>query len=248
MNAELQQTQRELIASEKLASLGRLSAGVAHEIGNPLSAISGYVEVLKRTLSTDSGINAGYLEDIEREIERVDNIIKTLLEYSRLIQYEPSVLDANSVIKESIDIVTRQGILKNTALKEDLYGDPLLIEADPHQLSQVIINLILNAKDAADDRGEISIASGMGSENTVFITLSDNGAGISSEILDHIFDPFFTTKEPCKGTGLGLPVSLRIVEAFGGKMTVKSQEGRGTLFTLTFPQVLDYDKAENFSN
>ena len=248
MNAELQQTQGELIASEKLASLGRLSAGVAHEIGNPLSAISGYVEVLKRTFSTDSGTNAGYLEDIEREIERIDNIIMTLLEYSRPRKYEPSVLDANSVIKDSIDIVTRQGVLKNTPLKEDLYGDPLMIEADPHQLSQVIINLILNAKDAAADQGEISIASGMNSENTVFITLSDNGAGIPCEILDHIFDPFFTTKEPGKGTGLGLPVSLRIVEAFGGKMTFKNREGQGTLFTLTFPQVLDYDKAENFSN
>lgn len=247
-NTELKQTQGELIASEKLASLGRLSAGVAHEIGNPLSAISGYVDVLKRRPSSDPGTQSRYLEDIEREVQRLDNIIKSLLEYSRPKKFEPRILDINSVIKDSIEIIERQGVLHNIALKEELCEDFLEIEADPHQLSQVIINLILNAKDATTDNGEIGISSSRGSEEDVYIRVRDNGAGIPSALLDQIFDPFFTTKEPGKGTGLGLSVSQRIVEAFGGTMTVRSEEGEGALFTLTFPRLRDYDKAENFSS
>ncbi len=247
-NTELKQTQRELIASEKLASLGRLSAGVAHEIGNPLSAISGYVEVLKRRPSDPAGTKSQYLGDIEREVQRLDKIIKTLLEYSRPKKFEPRILDTNSVIRDSIDIIERQGILKNISFIEELTTESVLIEADPHQLSQVIINLILNAKDAIGDRGEISISSGVDSDKEVYIRVSDNGAGIPGGLLNQIFDPFFTTKEPGKGTGLGLSVSHRIVEAFGGTMTVRSQVGEGTLFTLTFPRLRDYDKAENFSS
>jgi two-component system, NtrC family, sensor kinase len=247
-NTELKQTQGELIASEKLASLGRLSAGVAHEIGNPLSAISGYVEVLKRRPSDPAGTKYQYLGDIEREVQRLDKIIKTLLEYSRPKKYEHRILDINSVIRDSIDIIQRQGILHNISLNEELCEDSLQIEADPHQLSQVIINLILNAKDATADRGEIKISSGVDSDEDVYIRVGDNGAGIPSGLLDQIFDPFFTTKEPGKGTGLGLSVSQRIVEAFGGTMTVRSEEGKGTLFTLTLPRLRDYDKAENFSS
>jgi len=248
-NTELKQTQGELIASEKLASLGRLSAGVAHEIGNPLSAICGYVDVLKRSPSSDHpGIQSRYLADIEREVERLDNIIKTLLEYSRPKKYEPRTLEVNSVIKNSTDIIERQGVLHSISLKEELCEDPLLIEADPHQLSQVIINLILNAKDATGDMGEISISSRRGSEEEVYISVRDNGAGIPSGLLDQIFDPFFTTKEPGKGTGLGLSVSQRIVEAFGGTMSVRSEEGQGTLFTLMFPRLREYDTAESFSS
>ena len=247
-NAELKQTQGELIASEKLASLGRLSAGVAHEIGNPLSAISGYVDVLKRSPGSEPGTRSQYLADIEREVRRLDNIIKTLLEYSRPKKCEPRILNINSVAKDSIDIIERQGVLHNISLKEELCEDSLLIEADPHQLSQVIINLILNAKDATGDMGEIGISSGRGPDEGVYISVRDNGAGIPSSLIGQIFDPFFTTKEPGKGTGLGLSVSQRIVEAFGGTMSVRSEEGQGALFTLTFPRLREYDKAENFNS
>ncbi len=247
-NTELSKTQGELIASEKLASLGRLSAGVAHEIGNPLSAISGYVDVLKRSQHLDPETTSQYLGDIDREVDRLDNIIKSLLEYSRPKKYEPRILDINTVIKGSIDIIKRQGILKEISFKEELTEDSVMIEADPHQLSQVIINLILNAKDATTDNGEIVVASGSGSGEDVFISVRDNGAGIPSGLLGQIFDPFFTTKEPGKGTGLGLSVSQRIVEAFGGTMTVRSEEGQGTLFILTFQRLRDYDKAENFNS
>lgn len=246
-NTELGKTQRELIASEKLASLGRLSAGVAHEIGNPLSAISGYIDVLKRSPKLDTQTKAQYLADIDREVERLDNIIKSLLEYSRPKNFDPRVFDINSMIENSIDIIESQGVLNNISLKQELCGEPLLIEADPHQLSQVIINLILNAKDATEDNGEIAISSGISSKD-IYISVRDNGAGIPSSLLGQIFDPFFTTKEPGKGTGLGLSVSQRIVEAFSGTMTVRSEEGQGTLFTLTFPRLRDYDKAENFNS
>lgn len=247
-NEELKRTQSELIASEKLASLGRLSAGVAHEIGNPLSAINGYVDVLKKSPSLSQEAKAEYIADIEREIKRLDGIIKSLLEYARPKKYTESVVDLNTVVTDSLRLLERQGVLKNISLKKKLSDTPLLIESDSGQLSQVIINLVLNAKDAAEESAEIEISTGEYSEDELYISVRDNGKGIPSEIIDSIFDPFFTTKDPGAGTGLGLSVSQRIVQTFGGTIDVMSKEGEGTVFTLKFPRLKSYDKAENFNS
>lgn len=247
-NAELKLTQKGLIAAEKLASLGQLSAGVAHEIGNPLSAIKGYADVLKRAPDMDNDKRMGFIGDIQREVDRVDKIIRTLLNYSRPRKSSPQIVNVNQVIKDTADIVRSQGVLKNISLNLELSEEAPSIIADPGQLSQVIINLILNSRDAMTDSGEIVISTASDGETRAMISVRDNGKGIPREILDKIFDPFFTTKDPGHGTGLGLSVSARIVEAFEGSIQVESAEGKGSLFRMIFPAVRGYKNAENFGN
>ncbi len=247
-NAELVLTQRELIAAEKLASLGQLSAGVAHEIGNPLSAIKGYAEVLRRAPGMDCDKRNGIVSDILREVSRVDGIIRTLLDYSRPGKCSPQIVNVNQVIAETAAIVGNQGALKGITLTLGLSEDIPSIIADPGQLSQVIINLILNARDALGGSGEIVISTARGGNGDAAITVRDNGDGIPGDIIGKIFDPFFTTKDPGHGTGLGLSVSARIVETFEGVIEVESARGNGSLFRITFPAARGYENAENFSN
>jgi signal transduction histidine kinase len=235
-NQALLRTQRELIASEKLASLGKLSAGVAHEIGNPLSAIRGYVEVLKKGYTLPDKESTEFLNSIEKEIERIDRIIRTLLDYSRPKGFELKRVDVNDTIRDAAEIVKTQGLLKDIDLKLELSTGLSPIEVDPHQLSQVFINLILNAKDAIVQDGTIIISSYEPDEG-IEVAVKDNGTGIPKEIIDRIFDPFFTTKEPGKGTGLGLSVSQRIVNFFGGRISIESEAGKGSVFKITFPSI-----------
>jgi len=246
-NAELRLVQGELVAAEKLASLGRLSAGVAHEIGNPLSAIKGYAEVMMRAQDVDDGKRAAFLRNLLDEVGRIDRIIRTLLDYSRPKSVSPRALDVNETASKTADLVNSQGVLKNIGLRLDLAPGVPPIEADPGQLSQVIINLILNARDALGGEGEIVISTSDGG-GEVAIKVSDNGPGIGPEIRDKIFDPFFTTKDPGHGTGLGLSVSARIVETFGGRIEVKSEPGKGAAFSLVFPAAGDHEKRESPGN
>ena len=179
---ELKLTQKELIATEKLASLGQLSAGVAHEIGNPLSAIKVYSEVLKRALDIDNEKREGIINDILREVGRVDRIIRTLLDYARPRKSSLQIVNINQVIKDTAELVRSQGVLKNIPLTLDLAEEMPSVIADPGQLSQVIINLVLNSRDALRDPGEIVISTACGGESEVVISVKDNGAGIPKEI------------------------------------------------------------------
>lgn len=247
-NQALIRTQRELIASEKLASLGKLSAGIAHEIGNPLSAIRGYVEVLKRNRMLPDEERGEFINSIERETERIDRIIRTLLDYSRHRGFELKRVDINDVIMDTADILKTQGLLKDIDLNLELSTGLSPIEVDPHQISQVLINLILNAKDAVGQDGKINISSSKTPDGMIEISVKDNGTGIPKEIIDKIFDPFFTTKEPGKGTGLGLSVSQRIVNLFGGRISVESEDGRGSVFKITLPGTEDNGNREGSNN
>lgn len=237
-NETLIGTQRELVASEKLASLGKLAAGVAHEIGNPLSAIQGYIEVLKKGAALRDEQKERFLGNIEKEIGRIDSIIRSLLDYSRPKSFQLKKVDVNDVIKDTVEIVRNQGLLNGIAFRLKLSPEPAFIEVDSNQFAQVLINLILNAKDAITHDGMILISSQKSPDDMVEIKVEDNGAGIPKEISDKIFDPFFTTKEPGKGTGLGLSVSQRIVQLFGGKISVESEPGRGAVFKITFPKTV----------
>jgi signal transduction histidine kinase len=247
-NAELRLTQKELIATEKLASLGQLSAGIAHEIGNPLSAIKGYAEVLRRASGMDDSKRGEILGDIMREVGRVDRIIRTLLDYSRPRKSSPQLVSVNEVIKDTAEIIMSQGALKGIGLTLELSEDGPQIIADPGQLSQVIVNLLLNSRDAVGEGGEITISTARDEVSGVVICVRDNGEGIPEEIIDRIFDPFFTTKDPGHGTGLGLSVSARIVETFEGVIEVESDEGSGSAFRIIFPAARGYRNAENFGN
>jgi signal transduction histidine kinase len=233
-NKVIKSTQKELIASEKFASLGKLSAGVAHEIGNPLSAIVGYVDVLNKTTELSGDDKKRFLNNIKNEVLRIDRIIKTLLDYARAKEFEIKQVNLNDIIRDAVNILETQGMFNNIELKMNLDEKLRTIDADAHQISQVIINLLLNAVDALDEKGEIVISSMIDSQDKVEITVQDNGVGITEENIDKIFDPFFTTKEPGKGTGLGLSVSVRIVQYFGGDISVQSNKGAGSVFRIKF--------------
>ncbi len=235
-NEELRTTQRQLIASEKLASAGVLAAGVAHEIGNPLSTIKGYVEVLRRRYGGGDDRTRRILDTMEDEVDRIDAIIRTLLDFSRPKSVEARETDLNDVVQRAAEIVRTQGILGDIDLVLDLSSKRPAAVIDPDQFVQVLINLVLNARDAIDGRGgTITLSTSATAEGNVRVVVRDTGCGIPAEVRNRIFDPFFTTKEPGKGTGLGLSVALRIVESFSGTITVDSTPGAGTEFAIEFP-------------
>ncbi len=247
-NAKILETQKELLFSEKLASMGKLSAGIAHEIGNPLSAISGYVEILKRSKDMDIKDTHSYLTKIEAEIDRINTIIKSLLDYSRPKDTVVKEEDINDIVKEVKKILSDQGTLKEIDLEINLENSLSPVKVDRNHILQVLINLILNAKDALKGKGKIRIATSATPSGDIQIQVSDNGPGIDKNIIDKIFDPFFTTKEPGFGTGLGLSVSQRIIEQYNGTISVRSTPGEGTCFEIVLPSCEEKTYAKNTIN
>ena len=241
------ETQKELIASEKMASLGKLSAGVAHEIGNPLSAISGYMEILSKGPGMDEEQKKKYLGKVSSEIDRINSIISTLLDYAKPREILETRANLNDIIVKAVELLRNQGIFKRINLEMVLSQYPLTIRIDEHQLLQVFINLLINSKDAVQNDGKITISSFLNDNNLAEVSINDNGTGINKEDIDKIFDPFFTTKEPGSGTGLGLSTSHRIIKQFDGNISVSSNPGEETIFILTFP-VLEKIHAESTVN
>ncbi len=228
--------QQQLVTSEKLASVGLLSAGVAHEINTPLTGISSYVQMLQKKLSDSP--HSAILDKIEVQTDRVAKIVKSLLNFAR----NPSETMFYQIdLKESI-----QGIialidykLKNMNINLELeLGTVKPIWAQGEQIQQVFINIILNAIDAMPKGGTLSIALTQ-EDHAAVVRIRDTGTGISRQHLPHIFDPFFTTKGIGKGTGLGLSISYAIIKAHEGHISVESERGRGTLFTISIPMKLE---------
>lgn len=245
-NKKLKEAQEELIRTEKLASIGRFAAGVAHEVGNPLGSILGYTSLLSRE-GIDKEEQRNYLRMIEREIERINRIVRELLNYARPTKFEMKEVDVNQIIENTLSLLSYQKSFKHIQTKLELQPNLPRIHGDESQLSQVFMNIILNAVDAMPNGGTLKIKTdeliaGNG-VNTKFLNgerllrtrISDTGTGIKQEDLKRIFDPFFTTKDPDKGTGLGLSVSLRIIESLGGEIRVESEYGKGSTFELYFP-------------
>ncbi|MGQ9510104.1 MAG: ATP-binding protein [Thermodesulfobacteriota bacterium] len=245
-NKKLQEAQEELIRSEKLASIGRFAAGVAHEVGNPLGSILGYTSLLSKE-GIDKEEEKEYLKRIEKEIERINRIVRELLDYARPTKFEIKEVEVNQVIENTLSLLSYQKSFKNIETKLDLKPNLSLIRGDDSWLSQVFMNIILNAIDAMPHGGTLRIKTdefiaGDGistkfskGDHLVRIQFSDTGLGIKKEDLKKIFDPFFTTKDPDKGTGLGLSVSLRIVESLGGEIRVESEPEKGSTFEVYFP-------------
>jgi hypothetical protein len=221
---------------------------VAHEIGNPLGSILGYTELLKRRVPQDETAK-DYLSRIENEITRIHHIVLDLLDYSRPSGNELGPVDVNGVVEEAVSLFSRQKSAACLDLKTALAVDAGLVEANAARLKQVLINLLFNARDAVSDDGRVVVStlrkhpspldrqSPSPTHDMVVISVSDTGTGIPPSDLEKIFDPFFTTKPPGKGTGLGLSVSLRIVQSLGGTLQVESEQGRGTVFTITLKGV-----------
>lgn len=246
-NLELKQAREEVVRSEKLSSLGRLAAGVAHEVGNPIGAVLGYTNLLVDHVA-DNAEATDYLGRIEKEVTRINAIVRELLDFSRPSPSESAPLDVNALVTESTSFLARQSLMASIKIETELEQDIGMVWADANQLKQVLINLMLNARDAMEEGGGSLIifsrrvtpkTNGTSSDrhltDFIEISVSDTGKGLATTELDKIFDPFYTTKPPGKGTGLGLAISLRIIEAFGGSIRVESTEGKGSTFTVELP-------------
>lgn len=232
---ELRDTQVELVSSEKLASVGRMAAGVAHEIGNPLTSILGHTEILYKRLKgekfKDGEIILDLVERTRKETERINRIIKDLLQFSKPPSYHGEDVDVNRLIQDSLNVVSVQERFQAIAVDLSLEDGLPLIQGNSDQLQQVLFNVLINAADAMPDGGSLSIRTEQ-EKQWVTISIKDSGEGIAPEDLGKIFDPFYTTKSPDKGTGLGLSISLRIIDELGGRIKVQSEKGKGTEFVV----------------
>ncbi len=241
-NLELRKAQSDIIRSEKMATAGRLATGVAHEVGNPLGIVLGYLELLKRgDLSVKE--REDFLERIEAEVNRIHQIIRELLDFSRGSGPQREETKVHELIMETVHMLTPQPMMAQIEIQPSLDSEDDVVLAVPTQLKQVFLNIIINAADAM---AETDLSKGAGSPRVlkigtanksgfIQVTFTDTGAGIPPEVQGRLFDPFFTTKEPGKGTGLGLSVCYTIMEGLGGAIRVESPAGSGARVTVDIP-------------
>jgi two-component system NtrC family sensor kinase len=247
VHQELEAVQSQLIHTEKIASLGRMAAGVAHEINNPLAGILIYAELLQRDLAADQ-VHRDNIEVIINQTMRCQQIVHRLLDFSRQTLGDQKLFDVNGMVHRCLELISHQAFFHNIKVVEDL--DPSLpqIVGDPGQLQQVITNLLLNAADAMNGQGRITIATRPDPQGDgIILTVTDTGCGISPEIRDKIFEPFFTTKPPGKGTGLGLSIVYGVIQRHGGTIAADSPPAGGTTFTIRLPlEARDQEPAMEF--
>jgi PAS domain S-box-containing protein len=239
MEKRLQETHLQLVSSEKMASLGKLAAGIAHEINNPLGGILIYASLMAEDLPEDD-TKRGDLARIVQEASRCKDIVKSLLEFARQTEPKMEPTDINRAITDGLFFLENQALFHNIKIIKNL--DPFLpfVRGNASQLKQVLINIIVNAAEAMHGTGTLTITSYPSPDRKgIILEFTDTGEGISEENLTRIFDPFFTTKEVGKGTGLGLATSYGIVEDHGGRIGVKSKVGEGTTFTIELPTYLE---------
>jgi len=231
---ELQNTQRQLIHTEKLASLGTLAGGVAHEINNPLMVILGRTELSLMGPGIPESAKQN-MEIVLGETRRIADIVRGLLDFSRRSQVDTfGLVDVNEIIEKTLALTEHQMKTDNTSVIRELEVDLPKLEANAGQLQQVFTNMVINAYHAMPEGGTLIVRTKKSGEDIV-IEFQDTGQGITQENLDRIFDPFFTTKSEGQGTGLGLAVSHTIIERHGGNIGVASEPGKGTCFTLQIP-------------
>lgn len=224
--------EQQLVRSQKMESIGTLAAGIAHEVGNPLTAISSLVQVIQRTSKDDFAKEK--LELINSQVNRIARIIRELVDFSRPSAQIVKPTNINRVVKEALNIVQYGKKVKDIDFALDLNEDIPEIAAVPDQVVQVFINILMNAVDSLDGRqGSIKVQSRT-NEHTVEVIIHDTGKGIEPSALEKIFEPFYTTKTTGQGTGLGLWVSYGIVKSFGGDIFVDSVPEEGSTFTVSF--------------
>ena len=238
--AQLRLAQAEAVRGEKLASVGLLASGVAHELNNPLTGVLTFSSLLRQAMPEGSQ-EADDLDVVIRETKRCASIIRRLLDFARDKPPEKTFADLNQVAADTVRIVERPANLHDIAIGLELDPELPQVWMDPNQIKQVVMNLLVNAQHAIEDKGSIVIRTRRvppsgGAVPMVELAVSDTGGGIPPENLQRIFDPFFTTKSG-KGTGLGLSVSHGIIEAHGGAISVESEVGRGSTFRFTLPLV-----------
>jgi two-component system, NtrC family, sensor kinase len=228
-------TTRRIMESERLAHIGQLAAGVAHEINNPLTGIVTYSHLLLERASAQNGTRDS-LEKIVKQANRCRDIIRGLLDFSRQRKPEKRLSSVNRVLEECVSLVDNQVLFHNIQIVQRLGKDLPQVLMDPSQIQQVFMNLIINAAEAMNGAGKLTLTTRhIPAENAVEAGIADTGHGVSEEDLDRIFSPFFTTKEVGHGTGLGLAISYGIIKEHKGTITVESQVDQGTTFTIHLP-------------
>ncbi len=234
------ESENRLLQSEKQASVGRVAAGVAHEINNPLTGILTFTRILQRSQSIGDK-DREHLQKIAESTVRVRNIVKGLLDFSRQTTLDKEPTDINRLVRSVISAMENHALIKGVTLEFNPGEDLPMITLDRNQFQSVVVNLIINALDATEQGGTILASTGISlsasniGKKGVEISITDTGCGIPPENLDKLFEPFFTTKEVGKGTGLGLAVSYGIVQRHGGTIRVQSEVGRGSTFTIWVP-------------
>jgi signal transduction histidine kinase len=230
---QLQQLSEKLVRTEKLAAMGTLSAGVAHEVNNPLASISSLIQMMQSKDNLDDKTKEN-LKLIQTQIQRITQVTKDMMDFARVRPAAKSAVDVNDLIEKSLRLASFDKSFQKLKIEKNLSENLPRVFADADQLQQVFLNLFLNARDALPEGGKLVIETATESEE-VRMTISDNGIGIKSEDAQKIFDPFFTTKPAGKGTGLGLAVCYGIITAHGGKIEVIPNDSRGTTFYIALP-------------
>lgn len=228
---EIKNMENQIVHSEKLSSIGRLAAGIAHEIGNPLTSIFSFVQILRE--NEDDPLKKENLDIIYNHINRISEILKQLSGFTKMpTEHQLNPCNVNDVIDSTLNLIQYDKKAKHITLKRQLSPELPEIVANCNELAQVFLNLVLNALDAMPDGGTLTATSQF-KDNKVVLTFEDTGIGIAKEDLTRIFDPFYTTKE--KGTGLGLSVSYNIIKKIGGTISVRSELNKGTAFIIELP-------------
>jgi signal transduction histidine kinase len=228
---ELQQTFEQLLQAEKLSSLGELSAGIVHEVRNPLGAIKGAVEILEDELKPDSP-RREFADLAKREIERLDKLVGEFLRFARPSKLAFTPADLNEIVKSVIALVENQAASQSVTVKKDLRENLSFVSVDAEQIKQVLLNLAINSLQAMPVGGELIFRTSENEEHSI-VEVLDTGGGIDKRILSNIFDPFFTTKE--KGVGLGLSIAHKIATQHRGKLAASTADGK-TSFSLKLPK------------
>jgi signal transduction histidine kinase len=231
--AELKQTQAQLVQSTKLAAIGELAANIAHEINNPLTTVLGFASFIAERLPAEDPMREE-LGLIQEEAARARDIVRDLLQFSRQRDFMPEPADVNTVLEQVVGMVRRQGALNTVTVNEAFEPDLPMVEMDVPRIKQVFLNIINNAIYAMPDGGSLTVRTAA-QNGFLHAEFTDTGSGIEPETLPRIFDPFFTTKPDVSGTGLGLSVSLGIVQSHGGTIEVASTLGVGSTFTIKLP-------------
>ncbi|RPI02895.1 MAG: 4Fe-4S dicluster domain-containing protein [Calditrichaeota bacterium] len=230
----LKMAQEQLIQSEKMASVGKLAAGVAHELNNPLGGILLFTNILLKKLEHSNDADA--LKKIANEAERCRHIVQGLLDFSRQSRFDCKPNDIHKLIDSTLKIVIEQPLFQSLALKKEFAAGLGPVFVDHLQIQQVLLNLFMNAAEAMQGRGELLVKTGSAKNNHfVLVSVCDSGPGMSKMTMNHIFDPFFTTKPVGRGTGLGLAIVYGIMRQHGGDIRVESQLGKGSQFTMFIP-------------
>jgi signal transduction histidine kinase len=227
------QLEEQLQISEKMASIGLLAAGVAHEVNTPLTGISSFVQMLMEGAEPEDP-RTKVLEKIERQTFRAAKIVNGLLNLARPAQVESGPMDVNAVINDVLSLLEHQFRTSRIQVRKELAASPPIVQGIEYKLQQVFLNLFLNARDAMPRGGWLTVVTRAAGDSAT-IEIADTGLGIPPDQLSRIYDPFFTTKEIGKGTGLGLSITYGIVQEHGGTITCESAVGQGTRFTLTLP-------------